>query len=58
MTKKEIAATNHNLRLSMQTTEKRSDDAAKTKFGLGGNIQMKNVRLQNISMLLYIGEEI
>ena len=60
--KKKIAATNHNLRLSMQTTEKRSDDVTKTKFGLVGHIQkkkkMKNVQLPNISTLLQIGEEI
>ena len=39
--KKKIPATNHNLRLSMQTAEKRSDDVTKTKFGLVGHIQKK-----------------
>ena len=39
--KKKIAATNHNLRLSMQTTEKRGDDVTKTKFGLVGHVQKK-----------------
>ena len=60
--KKKIPATNHNLRLSMQTAEKRSDDVTKTKFGLVGHIQkkkkMKNGQLPNISTLLQIGEEI
>ena len=46
----------------MQTTEKRSGDVTKTKFGLVGHIQkkkkMKNVQLPNISTLLQIGEEI
>ena len=57
--KKKIPATNHNLRLSMQTTEKRGDDVTKTKFGLVGHVQKKkNVQLPNISTMLQIGEEI
>ena len=39
--KKKIPATNHNLRLSMQTTKKRGDDVTKTKFGLVGHVQKK-----------------
>ena len=46
----------------MQTTEEKSDDVTKAKFGLvdifSKKKKMKNVQLPNISTSLQIGEEI
>ena len=45
----------------MQTTEEKSDDVTKTKFGLVyifSKKKMKNVQLPNIYTSLQIGEDI